>query len=482
MAMKTLGPRSASASFLVLFLTVSFCFSQGADKTVAEGGVHIGIVGDQYGVTDGTDPYPDLERGLALLKRQHVDVVLHVGDLIEGTGQDPVQYRTRFNHAAEILDRAQIPWYLTPGDHDVNPKSLAANSDDRSIEKLFYENYHPRRPELGPKLFYSFDVGRYHFVALNSLEHLRTDIRWGDVFLAKMTDDQFAWLKKDLADHRSAAGIVIFMHQPLWYNVGAWAPVHRLLREYPVRAVIAGHLHCSEDDGELDGIRYLVVGATGGMLKPSSPEVGGVPVVGNIVIGRTSFTAQILPVDGQAPATFATRRDTDRILALDYAMDAVGDWPWEAVNAVCLINGTLIMPARNNLPAVVQLRAIGNPIDVPTTLALTVEIGSASRQGTFAANICSNLSGQQCVIAPGTNIDMSNVSTVQFRWPELTETSLTQQVAPLGSAWEAAIGDMGTGIAAGSTLHLRLKYSFQGDGGLKYLERDVQSVIKACAP
>lgn len=448
---------------------------------VGEDGLRIGIVGDQYGVTDGADPYPDLKRGLALLKQQHVDVILHVGDLIEGTGQDPAEYRTRFNHAAEILDQAQIPWYLTPGDHDVNPKGYDANSNDRTVEKLFFENYHSRMPELGPKLFYSFDIGRYHFVALNSVEHLRTDIRWGDVFLAKMTDDQFEWLKKDLADHRTAAGIVIFMHQPLWYNVGAWEPVHRLLREYPVRAVIAGHLHYSEDDGDLDGIRYLVVGATGGMLKPSSPEVGGVPVVASIAVGRTSCAAQILPVDGQSAATFATRRDTDRILALDYAMDAVGDWPFESVNAICLRNGTLIMPAQNNRPAVVQLRAIGNPIDVLTSLTITVELGSASRQGTFAANTCSTLSGQQCVIAPATNVDMSNVSTVQFRWPDPTETSLTQQVGPLGSAWEAAIGDMGAGIQPGAMLHVRLKYSFQVDGDLRYLERDLPTAIKACA-
>jgi len=179
--------------------------------------LRIGIVGDQYGVLNiNDDPYPTLRQGLALLAQKKVQIILHVGDLIEGVGQPPAEYAARFNRAAGILDQAQIPWFLTPGDHDVNPQEWTPNSNDHSIEKLFFSNYHLRRPNLTPQLYYSFDVGGYHFIALNSLEHLRTEPRWGDVFLSGISDEQFAWLEEDLAQHRSSPGIIVFTHQPLW--------------------------------------------------------------------------------------------------------------------------------------------------------------------------------------------------------------------------------------------------------------------------
>jgi hypothetical protein len=74
-------------------------------KPAAGSGLRIGIVGDQYGVTDGADPYPALECGIALLNRQNVDIILHLGDLIEGIAQDPTEYKARFSYAAETLDR-----------------------------------------------------------------------------------------------------------------------------------------------------------------------------------------------------------------------------------------------------------------------------------------------------------------------------------------------------------------------------------------
>ena len=50
-------------------------------------------------------------------------------------------------------------------------------------------------------------------------------------------------------------------------EIGAsWERVHRLLSRYPVRAVIAGHFHYSQRDALLDGIQYLVVGATGSLM------------------------------------------------------------------------------------------------------------------------------------------------------------------------------------------------------------------------
>jgi hypothetical protein len=105
----------------------------------------VGIVGDQYGSTGDRDPAEVLANGLAKLKQKQVRMILHVGDLIEGIGQPPAECGSRFSRMAGILDQAQIPWFLTPGDHDVNPKEFSANSSDRSIEKLFFLKLDSRR-------------------------------------------------------------------------------------------------------------------------------------------------------------------------------------------------------------------------------------------------------------------------------------------------------------------------------------------------
>ena len=47
------------------------------------------------------------------------------------------------------------------------------------------------------------------------------------------------------------------------------------LRRYPVAAVVVRHFRVrDQDEGEIDGIRYLVVGTTGGDTKHGSRDAG----------------------------------------------------------------------------------------------------------------------------------------------------------------------------------------------------------------
>ena len=220
--------------------------------------VLVGIVGDQYVAAAGTDPYPALTQAVALLREQKVQAILHVGDLIEAKGvQSEADYTARFDLAARILDQSGLPWFVTPGDHDVVPdldlSDWTREATDHTREGYFLKLYAARKPELNPKgLFYSFDFEGYHFVALYSIENLRADVRWGDVFRAEISDDQLHWLEEDLTKHSSSKGTIVFTHQPLWYNVAAWQRVHRVLRDHHVLAVVAGHFHYSQDEGTVD--------------------------------------------------------------------------------------------------------------------------------------------------------------------------------------------------------------------------------------
>lgn len=308
----------------------------------------LGIVGDQSASHDLDASYAILERGVEVLAARRPDVVLHVGDLIEST-LPPDQVRMRFDQAAGLLDRLGVPWYLTAGDHDVSPPGFEQSSADRSREKLFQELYGERFPAFRTQLYYSFDVrGGFHIIALYSHQALRADPRWGNIFLARIRDDQLAWLERDLRAHRRARAIIVFLHQPLWYHWSGWRRVHALLRQYPVAAVLAGHFHYDQDDGEIDGIRYMIVGATGGITKLGSRDAGDLHHVTLLrVAGPRQVQAELLPVAGGGPLALTPREDMDRVQALHVQLGNLWDF---AANNPVFLDGDRLVAACGGLP------------------------------------------------------------------------------------------------------------------------------------
>jgi acid phosphatase type 7 len=180
---------------------------------------------------------------------------------------------------------------LTLGDH-AYPNGTAAEFDscygpswgrvrDRTRPVLGNHDYHtdlaaPYFDYFGPAAgtrgegWYSFDVGAWHLVALNSnceLVGCSRDSRQG------------AWLAADLQAHRARCTLA-FLHHPRWSSgpegdqpkVGElWA----LLHEGGADVVVSGHAHVYERlapmdaDGAVDlegGVRQFVVGTGGGSL------------------------------------------------------------------------------------------------------------------------------------------------------------------------------------------------------------------------
>ncbi|MBZ5525468.1 MAG: metallophosphoesterase [Acidobacteriia bacterium] len=280
--------------------------------------LRIGVIGDQTLAPASGNQYEILKAGVAALNRENPDIVLHTGDLLEGLGPDYVHpvssevYTAAFHSATGILNGLSRPWRLTAGDHDVNPP-FGSPGDD-SIRRLFQTLYAPAREHL----YYSFDFHGYHFVALSSQESPNADPRWGVVFRSHISPEQLEWLKSDLRRHAGRAhGTVVFLHQPLWYQWADWAPVHDLLRKAGVAAVIAGHFHYNQDEGELDGIRYVVVGATGAVTKSGSAEAGDLQHVTVIRIhGHQVRGLNLIPLRNEGVHSFSSRRDMDRIQAL----------------------------------------------------------------------------------------------------------------------------------------------------------------------
>ena len=212
------------------------------------------VMGDCRATVPGV-PLPrnfhDLVRDVALLRPA---MVLFTGDAIYGYGQARQQLLNEYDRFRAAVAPSGIPWFNAPGNHEMQSEPSAV----RALKAAAQEPYG------------SLDVGRYHFIALNTDE----------VALEKrVAHEQLEWLKGDLELNRDAAGIFIWMHRPFdsWYR-GDFDPDDRaalraLFKKYPVKAVFAGHDHYF-DSSTVDGIRYFTSGGAGSPVY-APPEKGG---------------------------------------------------------------------------------------------------------------------------------------------------------------------------------------------------------------
>lgn len=126
------------------------------------------------------------------------------------------------------------------------------------------------RPDHG---YYSFDLGAWHFVALNS--------ECADIGGCGEKSPQLAWLSGDLDRHRNRCTLA-YWHIPRFSSGqhgdhAAYRPIWRTLADHGVDLVLSGHDHdyerlaAMDADGRADGrigIRSFIVGTGGRNVRP----------------------------------------------------------------------------------------------------------------------------------------------------------------------------------------------------------------------
>ena len=175
--------------------------------------------------------------------------VLAVGDLAypDGSAQDFA--RCYAPHWGAFKERT----YPAPGNHEYRTPGAAG----------YFDYFGARAGEAG-KGYYSFNLGAWHIVSLNSNRELEPE------------SAQLRWLEADLRQHRQRC-VLAYWHHPR-YSSGPHGPDTRLqalwalLYRHGVSVVVAGHDHIYErfapmnEHGAHDpqrGLRAFVVG-TGG--------------------------------------------------------------------------------------------------------------------------------------------------------------------------------------------------------------------------
>jgi 3',5'-cyclic AMP phosphodiesterase CpdA len=167
------------------------------------------------------------------------------------------------------------------------------------------------------KGYYSFDIGEWHIIALNT--------QCSEVGGCSSGSPQYAWLENDLMTHEARCTLA-FYHIPLFSSGGRANSNARgfftLLYNYNAEIVLNGHDHIYERfapqkyDGTLDntrGIRQFTVG-TGGAnhtsieaVQPNS-EVRNVDTFGviKLTLHPDRYDWQFVPVAGETFADSGT--------------------------------------------------------------------------------------------------------------------------------------------------------------------------------
>lgn len=207
------------------------------------------------------------------------------GFLMLGDGQHNwgtlEEYRTYYD---PYFGRLMGITYPALGNHDYYKSDVAEGYFTYFHDRLVEIATDPVGLEYG---FYSFDLGTWHIVALNS----RLGHTWGIPWSPENpgpAEWQFNWLAKDLASHpyTKYTGTIVFLHHPYydwetywtaeWYpDESTWQlPIWQLLYANHVELVLSGHNHnyqrwAPQDpygNADPNGIRQIVAGTGGAYL------------------------------------------------------------------------------------------------------------------------------------------------------------------------------------------------------------------------
>src|SRR6266480_525724 len=195
----------------------------------------------------------------------------------------------------------------TWGRFKARTKPVAGNHDYLTSGASGYFNYFGSAAGASGKGYYSYDLGTWHVVALNSN------------IAMNVGSPQEVWLKADLAKSTKRC-TVAYWHHPLFSsgNEGAHpevAPLWQDLYNAGAELVIVGHDHDYErfapqaTNGVADtafGIREIVAGTGGGGLFSAHPPVPNSEVLNDNTIGvlkltlhTSGYSWKFLPIPGK---------------------------------------------------------------------------------------------------------------------------------------------------------------------------------------
>ena len=240
-----------------------------------------------------------------LLVNRDLAAVLALGDIQYECGG----YQAFLQSYDPTWGRVKSITYPVPGNHEYH--SEGGMDCDPTGNALGYFNYFGAAAGDPDKGYYSFDVGAWHLIALNS--------NCAKVSCAT-SSAQVSWLRQDLAANPNTCTLAFWHHPRFTSGTNAPGstlvkPLYQALYDYNADVVLVGHDHdyerfaLQDPEGALDpvvGIRQFVVGTGGksfhswGAIQPGS-EARNNDTFGvlRLVLSPTSYEWRFIPEAGK---------------------------------------------------------------------------------------------------------------------------------------------------------------------------------------
>lgn len=187
--------------------------------------------------------FPDIARKIDLLRP---DLVMSVGDLIEGYTEDEAQIDRWWDQFSEWVNTFSAPFFYVPGNHDLSNDLMTRIWEER----------------LG-KTYYHFTHEGVTFLVLNS----------EDGAPGRISPKQVAFVNDVLSDTPANQQILVFLHKPLWRaEEPGFLAIEALLEGRPY-TVFAGHWHRYLFTQRL-GRPYYLLATCGGQSQLRGAEFG----------------------------------------------------------------------------------------------------------------------------------------------------------------------------------------------------------------
>lgn len=263
----------------------------------------------------GSESFNDGQGNAFSCRQQYTSDLLVDADLAAVLPLGDVQYECGGYQA--FLQSYDLSWGRVKdisrpvvGNHEYLTSGGGTDCTDANAGAAGYFEYFGSAAGEQSKGYYSYNIGDWHLIALNS--------NCEDAGGCFIGSPQYKWLQTDLVAHRSLCTLV-YWHIPLFSSGGRTAENTRsfweLLYHHDVELVLSGHDHIYErfapqtHDGRLDparGIRQFVVGTGGSNLTeiefiaPNS-EVRNNDTYGilKVTLHPTSYDWEFVPEAGK---------------------------------------------------------------------------------------------------------------------------------------------------------------------------------------
>lgn len=242
------------------------------------------IIGDRTG---GANQQGTFELAMNQLNLLQPDFVINVGDLIEGYSDEQTELNAEWDEADAILSTLEMPFFRTPGNHDIANHVAQQVWKDRFGATYYHFTYRnalfvvldtedpPREAPPGMKekieLYNRLQTEDPAKAEAMLAEFLSDEsVVAGLAQPVEFSSDQVTFLKNVLKTNEGVRWTFLFMHEPAWEKeTGNFQELAKLLKGRK-HTFFAGHLHYYDYDN-IDGVEHITMGPAGASFHHEGP-------------------------------------------------------------------------------------------------------------------------------------------------------------------------------------------------------------------